>query len=97
MYRIGSTLHLQKFCGPRDAGNRYNKRALAPGEDPDLLLNELELLSSKLEEIDPKCKKDELTLRVHVVNRLTLEYEPVYQRYSNELETTPMVNILRDL
>jgi hypothetical protein len=48
----------------------YNKRALAP-EDPDLLLNDLELLNSKLEKIDPKYKKDELTLRVRVMNRLT--------------------------
>jgi hypothetical protein len=49
----------------------YNKRALAPGEDPDLLLNDLELLNLKLEKIDPQHKKDELTLRVHVMNHLT--------------------------
>jgi hypothetical protein len=75
----------------------YNTRVLAPGEDPDLLLNDLEHLNSKLEKIDPKYNKDELILRGHIMSRLTPEYEPVQLKYSNKLETTPMINIMRDL
>jgi hypothetical protein len=65
----------------------YNTKVLEQGEDPDLLLKDLELLNTKLERTDPKYKKADLTIRVHIVNRLTPEYQTVCQKYSNELET----------
>jgi hypothetical protein len=46
----------------------YKERVLAPGEDLDLFLNDLELPSTQLEKIDTKYKKDDLTLRVHVMS-----------------------------
>jgi hypothetical protein len=46
----------------------YKERVLAPGEDLDLFLDDLELPSTQLEKIDTKYKKDDLTLRVHVMS-----------------------------
>jgi hypothetical protein len=65
LYGSGSAIHLELQDGTRDVErkyasaevlldfatveNNYNSRVLALGEDPDLLLNGLEILITKLE------------------------------------------------
>jgi hypothetical protein len=94
----------EKYCAT-DAEENYPELAEAfaackleeTKRDPELWFNDLDHLNSRISKINKKYEKDELQMKAHIMNSMSVGYDPVIIKFRGELAETALTKIQKEI
>jgi hypothetical protein len=75
----------------------FQRKTLVLGEDPDNWFADLEALNIRLAAVNVKYEKDELQMKIHVINNMPEEFSGIKKKFRRALTSTTMEDIKAEI